>query len=54
MAAEHWDYGGEETATWCSGFFLQWGCVSTRSQLMSCQGSETFYLAICHIISGVD
>lgn len=45
---------GKEKATWCSGFFLQWGCISTRSQLMSCQGPDTFYLAICGIKSGAD
>lgn len=54
MAARLWDNGSEEKATWCSRFFLQWGCLSIRSQLMSCQDLETFYLAICGIINRVD
>lgn len=54
MAPECWDSGGEGKATWCSGFFLQWGCISMRSQLMSCQGPETFYLALCGITSWAD
>ena len=52
MAPEHWDYGDEEEAAWCSGFFLQWGCSSIRIQLMSCQDPDTFYLAICGITGG--
>lgn len=52
MSPPPWDCGGEGEAAWCAGFFSQWGCVPVRRQLMSCQGTDTFSLAVCGIPSG--